>query len=159
MDSGHFPWWWIFLTSLPPGNCNVGKLQPYVIKYFKHGFLKNYNYTTTSKIKGIFCLNEHKYKCVSINHCVAPTKLLQHAFPWSIWDLSLQVIHRCLCHGDGCNKSFESAAGSKSNQWPLFIKTSIYATRDYLLCVLHITTCATKLNMLGTEIHVNMFEF
>ena len=82
-----------------------------------------------------------------------------NAFSWSIWDLSLQVIHQCLCHGDGCNKSFESAAGSKSNQWPLFIKTSIYATRDYLLCVLHITTCATKLNMLGTEIHVNMFEF
>ena len=81
------------------------------------------------------------------------------AFSWSIWDLSLQVIHQCLCHGEGCNKSFESAAGtgSKNQRWPLFIKTSIHATRDNLLRVSNITTCATKFITFGTEIHDNMF--
>ena len=32
----------------------------------------------------------------------------------------MQVIHQCLCQGDGCNKSFESAAGSRKSPEKIF---------------------------------------
>ena len=41
--------------------------------------------------------------------------LLDSRLLWSIFIHSLKVIHTCFCHGDGCNKSFDTAAGSKHN--------------------------------------------
>lgn len=39
--------------------------------------------------------------------------LLDSRLLWSIFIHSLKVIHTCFCHGNGCNKSFDTAAGSK----------------------------------------------
>ena len=45
-------------------------------------------------------------------YCV-PFFVLNFRLSWLIFIHSLKVIHNCFCHGDGCNKSFDTAAGGK----------------------------------------------